>query len=253
MTLRRLLPIHIAAITTSLCLAAAARAQGPGLSATPVEDALARARQAAAAQQAAASRPVNAYSAPALAAKPALPISTPPSTPPSGRSMLDQPAIPAKIEIAGNELAIEATNASLSDVIRQVAARTGMRVDGNLHDERVFGNYGPGSPPEVLSALLYDSGYNVLMVGSNVEGVPRQLVLSPRTAGPATQGSTALTHHDEEDDDAAVEVAPLIQQAPIPAPPPPAVPGQPRTPQQMLEELQRMHRGEQPTDAPHNQ
>jgi hypothetical protein len=28
-------------------------------------------------------------------------------------------------------------------------------------------------------------------------------------------------------------------------------PGQPKTPQQMLEELQRMHQGQQPQDIPH--
>ena len=103
--------------------------------------------------------------------------------------MLDEPAAPAQIQLAGDQLSIHANNASLSEVIRQVAGQTGMQVEGNSRDQRVFGAYGPGSPPEVLSALLYDSGYNVVMVGSTADGAPRRLVLSARTSGLASAGA----------------------------------------------------------------
>jgi hypothetical protein len=173
--------------------------------------------------------------------------------------MLDEPATPAQIQISGDRLSINATNASLSDVIREVAKDTGMQVEGNSRDERVFGSYGPGSPPEVLSALLYDSGYNVIMVGSTADGAPRRLVLSTRGAESATQAAvTPARNSDDEDEE------PPVQEA-APAPPPnpglpgapgvpgvPAASGQPKTPQQMLEELQKMHQGQQAPELPHD-
>jgi hypothetical protein len=171
--------------------------------------------------------------------------------------MFDEPATSARIEFTGDRLSINAANASLSEVIRQVAARTGMQVEGNSHDERVFGVYGPGSAPDVLSALLYDSGYNVIMVGRTVDGAPRRLVLSLRGAATASQGAAVATrNNDDEDDDVPQQE---VQQPPPPpnpvlqaAPASPPVAGQPRTPQQMLEELQRMHAGQQSQDLPHD-
>ncbi len=183
---------------------------------------------------------------------------TPESVTPSSRSglrsMLDEPPTPARIQLSGDQLTISATNASLSEVIRQVAAQTGMQVEGNSRDERVFGSYGPGSPPDVLSALLYDSGYNVVMVGSMADGAPRRLVLSTRAAAATTtQGAVPVQRSGEEDDEEPVAEVPPSQPniAPIAAPGMPPGAGQPRTPQQMLEELQRMRQGQQQPDGPH--
>jgi hypothetical protein len=170
------------------------------------------------------------------------------------RSLLDEPASPAQINISGNRLLINANNASLTQVIHQVASDTGMQVEGNTRDERVFGSYGPGSPEEVLSALLYDSGYNMIMVGSTADGAPRRLVLSTRAAGGTTQVATGAVRNsnsnEEEEEEAPAEPPPQpgpSMQTAAPGLPP----GQPKTPQQMLEELQRMHQGQQPQDIPH--
>ncbi len=168
-------------------------------------------------------------------------------------SMLDEPATPAQIQISGDRLSINATNASLSEVIREVAKDTGMQVEGNSRDERVFGSYGPGSPPEVLSALLYDSGYNVIMVGSTADGAPRRLVLSARGADSTQAAVTPARNSDDEDEEPpAQEVAPAPPPNPIAAPGVPPASGQPKTPQQMLEELQRMHQGQQAPELPHD-
>ncbi len=172
-------------------------------------------------------------------------------------SLLDDPASSAKIQVEDGKLSIQATNASLTEVIRQVAAQTGMQVEGNSRDQRVFGLYGPGSPPEVLSALLYDSGYNIMMVGRTADGAPRRLVLSARTTGTATAQSPVnqASRNDDEDEtsDPPAEVAqPAPMQSPgmQPSPAAPAAPGQVRTPQQMLDELQRLHAGQQPQEVP---
>jgi len=171
------------------------------------------------------------------------------------RSLLDEPASPAQINISGNQLLINANNASLTQVIHQVATDTGMQVEGNTRDERVFGSYGPGSPEEVLAALLYDSGYNMIMVGSTADGAPRRLVLSARTSGGTAQVATAAVrnNNDEDEEESPAEPppqpGPTMQTAPGLLPQPP---GQPKTPQQMLEELQRMHQGQQPQEIPHD-
>jgi len=171
------------------------------------------------------------------------------------RSLLDEPASPAQISISGNQLLINANNASLTAVLHQVATSTGMQVEGNTRDERVFGSYGPANPEEVLSALLYDSGYNMIMVGSTADGAPRRLELSTRTSGGTAQVATAaVRNNEEEEEEAPAEPPPQLGPSMQTAAPgmPPGQPGQPRTPQQMLEELQRMHQGQQPQEIPHD-
>ena len=265
---------RIAVITVGLCLGGAhARAQAPQAGSAPQTAsvlqpgpagsmAAARARAAMAAQSAPGSaigwqggQAVSSKPSPGMPSAPA--ASAVGSTTSTARhSMLDEPATPAQIQLSGDQLSISATNASLSEVIRQVASKTGMQVEGNSREERVFGVYGPGSPPDVLSALLYDSGYNVMMVGSTQDGAPRRLVLSTRSTNAANAGTAAPVRSSDEDDDEPVAETPQ----PPPPPPTPApsagnntAPGQPKTPQQMLEELQRMHQGQQaPADAPHD-
>jgi hypothetical protein len=166
------------------------------------------------------------------------------------KSSLDEPPTPATIDVDGDTLSIKATNASLTDVLRQVASRTGMQIEGNSRDERVYGVYGPGSPSEVLTSLLYDSGYNVLMVGETGNGAPRRLVLSPRTLSASIPAASPTSGHDEDDDETPAEAAP-VQTAPPPFVPGAAqgasttAPGQVKTPQQMLQELQRLNQQQQ--------
>ncbi len=170
---------------------------------------------------------------------------------PLPHSLLDEPAAPAQIELSADSLTINAANASLSEVLRKVAADSGMQVEGNTRDERVFGVYGPGKPEDVLSALLYDSGYNMIMVGSTADGAPRKLVLSSRTAASPVQTTFAARSNEEDEEESPME--PPQQPSPVPMmQTTPGIPGQPRTPQQMLEELQRMRQGQQAPEAPQN-
>src|SRR5215469_16795084 len=74
-------------------------------------------------------------------------------------------------------LKIEANNASLHDIMNQVSVDTGAKVEGLGADERVFGQYGPGNTRDVISQLLHGSSYNVLMIGDQGAGTPRQIVL----------------------------------------------------------------------------
>lgn len=113
------------------------------------------------------------------------PVAEPaPPVPTVAPNMLDQPASPATVKAANNELTVRAQNSSLSQILHQVSSQTGMRLDGISADERVFGSFGPGAPREVLTALLNGTSYNLIMVGDLPNGAPRLLMLSRRSGGP---------------------------------------------------------------------
>jgi hypothetical protein len=139
-------------------------------------------------------------------------------------------------------LRIEASNSSLSQILKDVAQATGTKVVGLGSDDRIFGSYGPGTARDVLNELLDGSGYNVLMIGDQGQGTPREIVLSAQSKGetPATiNGQTAS--NDENTD--AEEQTPQPQQPQQLQPPPPIrngfTPGAPpRTPQQIMQEMQ---------------
>ena len=143
-------------------------------------------------------------------------------------------------------LRIEATNASLRDILKEVSTDTGAKVEGLATDERVFGEYGPGSARDVITQLLHGSSYNVLMIGDQGEGTPRQIVLSARKApGPANANRQAPEQPDEDfvPDEPQADEPIQPQQPPLingrgPMMPPQGPPGAPRTPQQILQELQ---------------
>jgi hypothetical protein len=106
-------------------------------------------------------------------------------------------------------LRIDAANSSLGQILHDVAADTGAKVEGFAADERVFGAFGPGQARDVLSQLLQGSGYNVMMIGDQGQGTPREIVLSSRNAGgeqPAANPAPAVEEEAEE---------------PPPPPPPP--------------------------------
>jgi hypothetical protein len=176
---------------------------------------------------------------------------------------LDQPPNPAQVHVDAGKLSIKAENSTLSGILHEVSSETGMTVDGLSKDQRIFGNYGPASPREVLSALLDGLGYNVLMVGDQSNGAPRQLLLTQRTAGPASgnhsveQPIRQSNSSSDDDDDATPDTQDNVPMPPRPVPAqpevnqeqPPATPpqgqGQVKTPQQMLQELQQMRQQQQ--------
>lgn len=152
-------------------------------------------------------------------------------------------------------LRIEASNSSLQQILKDVATVTGAKVEGMAADERVFGAYGPGLARDVVSQLLQGSSYNVLMIGDQGQGAPRQIVLSSRHSGNAPNTPAAADANgngdDESDvdqDDQAQPVAPPIRPNFGPGSPP-------RTPQQMLQEMQQrqqeLQQQQQQNQQPH--
>ena len=161
----------------------------------------------------------------------------------------DNPGKPA-VTWDSQGLRIDATNASLRQILTEVATATGAQVEGIGADERVFGEFGPGQARDVLSDLLHGSGYNVLMIGDQGQGTPRQIVLSARRKGngPNTATAPPPTGQDVQDEDAAEPPEPEEQPMPQPSNREPmGQQGPPRTPQQVMQELlQRQQQMNQP-------
>jgi hypothetical protein len=155
----------------------------------------------------------------------------------------DSPAKPT-VTWDSQGLKIDASNASLHQILNDVSTATGAKVEGFGADERVFGEYGPGKAGDILSQLLHGSGYNVLMIGDQGEGTPRQIVLSPRRTDNGPPSANRPSPDAQEED---VPEPPEPEEQPPPQPqlingrppmPPQGPQGPPRTPQQVLQELQ---------------
>lgn len=93
-------------------------------------------------------------------------------------SLSSQAATPPQVTLDHGRLMVDAQNSDLSAILQDVSQKSGMSVDGLSRNTRVFGVYGPGSPRDVLSALLTGAGYNFVMVGGESGSVPRELVLT---------------------------------------------------------------------------
>ena len=169
----------------------------------------------------------------------------PPALPPS---LLDKPAQPAKITLSGGLLTVDADNSSLSQILEAVKTTSGMTVDGLGKDQRLFGRYGPGNPRDVLSALLDGAGYNFMMIGATGSGAPSTIILTERSTQPVGTTQAVSQPEPEEDDQPVINNPP--QEPPIPRPSsvltPPDASGHVRSPQEILQELERMRAQQQP-------
>ncbi len=160
-----------------------------------------------------------------------------------------------QVDYANGSLAVDATNASLNEILREVSKKTGIKITGSAGDDRVFGHYGPSKPAVVLDALLDGTGSNMLLV-DDANG-KSELILTARRGGVSPPSANASSQQNEPDDDAGTSqyVAPTRPyQPPTPNGRSVAFPqsGQdgaapaagdatdgPRTPQQIYDQLQR--------------
>ena len=170
-----------------------------------------------------------------------------PATPPAPVWPMNEKANEASITWDSHGLRIMASNSSLKQILSDVTTATGTTIDGLNTDQRIFGSYGPGEPREVLSQLLRGSGYNVLMIGDQGQGVPRHVVLSTARVTDAAGAHSQQAAGGEEDSDTADDQ----QQPQPPQQMPPNLnngynPGAaPRTPQQIMQEMQQRQQMQQ--------
>ena len=153
---------------------------------------------------------------------------------------------PARVVWDSHGLRVEASNSSLDQILHEVAADTGAKVEGMNQDQRIFGNFGPGPARDVLTQLLDGSGYNLLLIGDMGQGTPRQIVLSTRSTGSGQPA--ARQSRPQEEEDTAEEPDPQpepVQMQPQPQPQPQQMQGNPfggggapRSPQEIMQEMQ---------------
>ena len=202
-------------------------------------------------------KPSNHHQRPSPAKQLAVPVQPAPEavTPPVPETpkwpAFDKPT-PAAVVWDSHGLSIDASNSSLEQILKDVSAATGTKVDGLASDQRVFGEFGPGQARDVLSQLLQGSGYNVLMIGDQGKGSPKQILLSVRQAGAAQPVVRNNTANSDEDD---IEEQPAPQE-PVQTRPgfPPGTP--PRTPQQIEQEMEQRReqmQQQQPGQPPQQQ
>jgi hypothetical protein len=170
-----------------------------------------------------------------------LPAAQPTSTPPPP-SVPPPPPIPptpsqlppthAQVIYTGGTLSISASNSSLNQILREISRETGIKISGGVTDERVFGQYGPDAPSQILSALLDGTGSNMLLVNGNGD-TPAELILTPRQGRPTPPGlNTRASDDAPETPNPSNAESPETQSAGQPNPDQShPVPGQPVTPE----------------------
>jgi hypothetical protein len=147
----------------------------------------------------------------------------------------DQPTR-AEVVWDSHGLTIDATNSSLQQILKDVSIATGATVEGLNGDERVFGAYGPGQARDVLSQLLQGAGYNVMMIGNQGQGAPRQILLTTRRSNDQSTQARGSANNNSDDDSSDADSAD-DQNVPMPPPRPGFPGGFPRNPQQRMQQF----------------
>lgn len=185
-------------------------------------------------------------------AKPRAAAVTPaPVAPPTLRPA-EQPANPATIDFNSGLLTVRAQNSSLVSILTQIQHQTGLIIDGLSHDQRIYGQYGPGNISTTLSALLDGTGYDFVIVGNGSSHTPARLILStPSAAGaaPAQQPPPAAVSNEADPSVSAPEnPPPENSEGDAPqadgdqgGPSDPTAPPQAKSSQEIFNELRRMH------------
>jgi len=217
--------------------------------------------------------PIEQRPAPeAIATPDPAPTAPPPTSPAAGAPDPPAPAPPApiwpanqppnqaKVSWDGRGLEIEAFNSSLDQILQQVAADTGAKLEGlsqnqrvedhragdqTIHDQRIFGTYGPGPARDVLTKLLDGFGYNVLIVGGPNADAPLKVVfLASSPAGPQAALNNQNRSSPEDDDADPPPEAP--SSPPLETPFGNGDSGKPENPQQIMQDiLNRQHKIDQ--------
>jgi hypothetical protein len=198
--------------------------------------------------------------APASSTLPATqPTATPPPPPSVPLTPSQLPPTHAQVTYTGGTLSVSASNSSLNQILREISRETGIRISGGVTDERVFGQYGPDGPSQILSALLDGTGSNMLLVNGDADR-PAELILTPRQGGPTPPNPNAHAFDEASDPRNPANAEPEAQSEqpspdqsrpvanpPVTGTPDPAAantdpqsPNGVKTPQQIYDQLQRL-------------
>ncbi|MFI5106010.1 MAG: hypothetical protein ACHP79_13880 [Terriglobales bacterium] len=172
-------------------------------------------------------------------------------------------------------LTVQAMNSNLSSVLTAIRNKAGIEFEGVENvSERVAISLGPAPEGEVLSAILAGSRYDFVAIGRpDSPNIVQRVILTVKNKSGAAVAEAQPQRRpangqegDEEDtsdeqtnagepQDTAVQPPP----APVPQQQPPQAQAQPKSPEQLLQELQEMQRqktppeGQPPSQAPRKQ
>jgi len=174
-------------------------------------------------------------------------------------------------------LSIRAENSTLGDVLKAVQSATGASIDSpGVASERVYVNLGPGGPRDVLASLLNGSRYDYILLGSQQQpnsvarimltmrqtsreqpAAPAAAARSAPPPNPVEENDNTDTTHDREASAQPVQpIQPNQPVQPVPGQPSPNAPNQqmpgqpvsgqqPKTPEQLLRDLQQLQQQQQ--------
>ena len=217
---------------------------------------------------------------------PLAPAIVPPGVSPVPLTLAQRPAIAPRVQYQNGILTIVAENSTLGDILRAVHQQSGAIVDLPPNaTERVVANLGPGPSRDVLAALLNGSNFNYVMLGSEKDpndvqhvivtsksggesgevannnapqpGFNGRTPMAPTNNGPVVTGGAADSGGDSDagaDDSSASDDQPQAddqaQEGPNePHESPSNGPGI-KTPEQLLQELQRQQQMQQQQQQP---
>jgi guanyl-specific ribonuclease Sa len=211
--------------------------------------------------------------------KKASPVAEAPSTPPPPPPTLEQSTpTPPRVSFQNGQLTIDATNSTLSQVLRAVQSRTGASIDipAGAGNERVVAQLGPGQPRDVLNTLLNGSKFDYVILGvtGGNPGAVQKVILTPRQGGATITAQSNTPRQPVQEDESQVDESPPVAdtaeneyQNPDQPPPPPGGfrhpmmppggqvnPGAefgngdqngPKTPEQLMQQMQQQQQQQQ--------
>jgi hypothetical protein len=196
------------------------------------------------------------------------PTPVPSPTPMQAMKPSDMPPAPPQVTFKNGLLTVNAVNSTLSSLLTAIRNKTGIEFEGAelAGQDRVAISIGPASEGEVLASILSGSSLDYVVMGRpDSPTIVQRVMLSRRSRAPGApvvaNGQPAPNPNgqqeaDEEgaDDngidpdqpqDTAIQPPPVQQQPEGQAQQPPATdpsqqPAQPKTPEQLLQELKEM-------------
>lgn len=129
-------------------------------------------------------------------------------------------------------LQVNADNSSLVQTLNQISQKTGLTIEGLNHDQRIYGQYGPGPLADTVTKLLDGAGYDYIIVGGNGKTVAKLILTQAGSGAPAPNAAPAPAP-TQPSEEAEPQENPETTD--------PTEPPQAKTPQEIFDELKRMH------------
>jgi len=183
--------------------------------------------------------------------------------PPMPATLMNSAPVKPEVTMENGQLTIDAPNSTLSDVLSGIHRATGASIEGASPTERVAVKLGPGTPEQVIAALLRGTPYDYVILGTlGKQDVVARVLLTqqsnqpPETAQAQSMGRPQPAFQQPPDDSQPdrtppEEAAPMpntetqVDQAPQTPPPQQPDPNAPKTPEQLFKELQQLQQQRQ--------